>query len=288
VHTDRVTVILPAGDASDVHRAIASVIGQRGAERIAEVVVVGGDWHGDFEGPVRVRLIQTERRVTSPVARNIGIRAANTDWLAFLDADCVASPDWLGSLMDAAYGDRQVIGGGIVFGRGNYWADAHNISMLHDYHVSALAGPRVLLPSLNLLVHREVIERIGVMNESLRRAQDLEWTIRMRSEGIDLWFEPSAMVTHYPARGARSLWRDYFETGSTSYRVRREFTNLMGIPAWLNARRSLRWLSPGIAGAATLRIYAKNRALTKYIYAAPGVWYTKLAWCLGAASECKG
>jgi GT2 family glycosyltransferase len=249
-------------------------------------VVIGGNWHGGADDPVGVRLIQTEHRVTSPVARNIGIRAASTDWLGFLDADCVASPEWLSNLMGAANRDHQVIGGGVAFGKGNYWADVHNVSMLHAYHISAQAGPRVLLPTLNLLVHRDVVERIGGMNESLRRAQDLEWTVRMRSRGVDLWFEPGAVVTHYPTRGTRSLWQDYFETGATSYRVRREFANLMESSAWLNARRSLRWLSPGIAAVATLRIFAENRALASYIYAAPGVWYTKLAWCLGAASAC--
>ncbi len=286
--SDRVTVIIPAGDAPDVHRAIASVAGQRDASRIAEVVVVGSGLQEGGYRPTGVRAIHTVCPVTSPVARNIGIRAAATDWLAFLDADCVASPGWLANLMDAAGRGHRVVGGGVAFGGGGYWASVHNVSMLHDFHVSARPGPRRFLPTLNLLVHRDVIARVGVMNESLRRAQDLEWTARMCSAGIELWFEPAALVTHCPARGLRSLWRDYFETGATSYRVRRETANLPGIPRWLNTRSLLRWLSPAIAAAATLRIFGGNASLTRYLPAAPGVWYTKLAWCLGAASACEG
>jgi GT2 family glycosyltransferase len=285
VRSDHVTVIIPAGNAPDVRRAVASVVGQQGSERIAEVVVVGGGWNGDAELPVPVRLIRTTRPVTSPVARNIGIHAADTDWLGFLDADCVASPDWLNNLTGAADAAHRVVGGGVAFGQVSYWGSVHNVSMLHDFHVSALAGPRELLPTLNLLVHRSVIELVGVMNEQLRRAQDLEWTVRMRNQGIGLWFEPRARVTHFPARGSRSLWQDYHETGATSVRVRRGSANLDGIPAWIKSRRLLRCLSPGIAAIATFRIFARNKSLAPYVFVAPGVWYTKFAWCFGAAER---
>jgi hypothetical protein len=97
----------------------------------------------------------------------------------------------------------RVVGGGIDFGRAPYWADVHNVSMLHEFHVSAASGPRRFLPTLNLLVQRAVIDEVGNMNEQFRRAQEWEWTARMSAQGIVLWFEAAAAVTHCPEAHAR-------------------------------------------------------------------------------------
>jgi GT2 family glycosyltransferase len=270
--------------ADPLARALASLAAQDGKSALAEVVVVG-DAAADFVGDtLPVRWIATEHPVTSPVARNIGIRATTSDWIAFLDADCEVAPGWLGNLLRATENARPVIGGGVAFGRTSYWAEVHNVSMLHDFHVSTPAGPRPFLPTLNLLVRRDVITRVGLMDEALRRAQDLEWTARMGNAGIPLWFEPQAVAVHYPARRPGSLWRDYFETGQTSYRVRRQSGGPIGIPRWLAVGWRLRLLSPAVAAAVTYRIFARNGALARYWGTAPGIWFTKLAWCLGAAS----
>ena len=280
---ERVTVIIPARRADPLPRTLASLAAQDDIGALAEVIVVGDGDVNAVEDTLTVRLIRTERPVTSPVARNIGIRAAQGDWIAFLDADCVAVPDWLTRLRQAA-AEHLVVGGGVVFGRGSYWADVHNVSMLHEFHITALAGPRPFLPTLNLLVHRGVIDRVGTMDDALRRAQDLEWTARMRAADVPLWFEPRAVVAHYPARRPGSLWRDYFETGQVSYRVRSGSAGQTGIPRWLAAPWRLRFLSPAIAAAVTFRIFARNGELARYLGTTPGIWFTKLAWCLGAAS----
>jgi glycosyltransferase involved in cell wall biosynthesis len=284
VPRERVSVIIPARNAPRLEQTLESLTHQSDRDRIAEILVISSDPLPSSAATPAVRLIPTATPVTSPVARNVGIRAASADWFAFLDADCVAAPDWLGQLMHAAQSSHTVVGGGVAFGHSSYWGDVHNVSMLHDYHISAPRGPRLLLPTLNLLVHRKVIAEVGMMDEKLRRAQDLEWTVRMKRHGIELWFEPEAAVTHLPDRHPASLWRDYFETGQVSFRVRRDSDSQKTVPAWARSPSLLRILSPCIAAAATLRVFAKNPHLMVYLANTPGIWYTKLAWCLGAAS----
>ncbi len=283
--SERVSVIIPARDAPLLPQVIASLAAPGNRASIAEVVIVG-DGSDALDGSSFPRFVRipTPHPVTSPVARNVGIRAARSDWLAFLDADCITEPGWLPALLAAGMAGHPVVGGGVAFGRSSYWADVHNLSMMHDYHVSTPTGERLFLPTLNLLVHRDVIARVGLMNEALRRAQDLEWTARMSRQGIPLWFEPRAIVTHHPVRRLDSLWRDYFEGGRTSFLVRAQRADRMALPPWMHSARLLRALSPAIATAATLRIFVTNRALTSHLLTAPGIWLTKLAWCLGAAS----
>lgn len=278
-----VSVIIPARDATFLPRTLASLAQQNEADLLAEVIVVS-DGECKIPGaPFPVRLIRTERPVTSPVARNIGIRAAQTDWLAFVDADCLVAPDWAGRLLATAEAGHPVVGGGVAFGPTPYWSQVHNVSMLHEFHVSCAAGMRPFLPTLNLLVDRCVVAQVGMMDETLRRAQDLEWTLRMHWAGVPLWFEPGAVVTHYPERHPGSLWRDYYETGQTSRRVRARYA-IDKLPNWFNSPILAHALAPLLAAGLTARIYARLPTLLRYLPTAPGVWFTKLAWCLGAAS----
>lgn len=278
---ESVSVIIPARRAPLLPRVLASVLAPANGAHLDEVIVISAEEISFADE--RVTWLKTDQPQTAPVARNLGIQAAHGEWLAFIDADCLAAPDWLDRLLSAARRGYRVVGGGVEFGRAPYWANVHNVSMLHEFHISAASGPRRFLPTLNLLVHRSVFDGVGGMNEQFRRAQDLEWTARMTAHDIALWFEAAAAVTHCPERTRGSLWRDYRETGKASYQVRARSAEQQPLPHWLNTPMRLRALSPAIAAAVTARIFVQHPTLLKQILTAPGVWFTKLAWCFGAA-----
>ena len=58
-----------------------------------------------------VRVLQTERQGLSE-ARNVGLRAARSDVVAFIDDDATAEPGWLSSLMEAFEVRGDVLGAG--------------------------------------------------------------------------------------------------------------------------------------------------------------------------------
>ena len=74
--------------------------------------------------------------------------------------------------------------------------------MFHEFVPGLPPGPRLLLPTLNLSLRREVFESVGGMDESFpgAAAEDADWTIRIRRGGRRLWFDPAAVVAHAPAR----------------------------------------------------------------------------------------
>jgi glycosyltransferase involved in cell wall biosynthesis len=61
--------------------------------------------------PESVRLLETERPGLSE-ARNVGIRAATSDVVAFVDDDAAGEREWLSSLMEALEADDRVLGVG--------------------------------------------------------------------------------------------------------------------------------------------------------------------------------
>lgn len=274
-----VSVIIPCHQPHYVAPMLSSLIDAPNSNYINEIILIGANLP-ETDWPVKI--IRPIEPVTAPVARNLGLRSAQSEWIAFIDADCEAKPDWLPLMMGAAESGHLVVGGGVVFGKTGFLADAHNVSMLHEFHFSAPSGPRQFLPTLNLLIHRSVYDRTGEMKADLRRAQDLEWTSRMRAQGIPLWFDASAWVVHSPERMSyRQMWRDYYETGRNSYRVRSQEGN--PFPSWLDSSLRLRMLAPFIALASTVRIFIRHPALLCYWPTWPVVWFTKLAWCVGAA-----
>src|SRR5262245_14713574 len=88
----RVSVICPVWNRTDViWRALRSLAQQ--SFRNFEVIVVddGSEpplWlHDNPCGDIDVRVVRCDTNRGPSVARNIGVAAAKTDWLAFLDSD---------------------------------------------------------------------------------------------------------------------------------------------------------------------------------------------------------
>lgn len=277
-----VSVIIPSLNSPLVGETVKSLFAQDNADAIAEVIVVGRDERRVLAAHPRVTFVDTEVPVSAPRARNIGIQRARSDTLVFIDADCIATPGWLPSLL-AAGRTHPVVGGSVRFESDGYWATAYNLSMFHEFLSSRPSGPRPHLPSLNLLVHRSVIRDVGLFDESLGRGQDTDWTARMRERGHRLYFEARAPVIHWHARrSARAVLQLWRESGAYSVRIRQAHPDVLRAPALLRHPWLLLAASPLIALGVTLRIYAQDRATWSYLSTFPAVYLTKVAWCVGA------
>jgi cellulose synthase/poly-beta-1,6-N-acetylglucosamine synthase-like glycosyltransferase len=283
----RVSVIIPNLNSLIIDQTLEAVRAQDFDLSRVEVLAVGLDEPELVRTDELVRLISTGVPAAPAVARNIGMREAKGDLLCFTDADCIPEPEWLIRLT-TPFGDGgvHVVGGGVTFEARNYWALCDNLSWFHDYLVSSRQGQREQLPSLNLCVRRSVIDRVGLFNESYPRAagEDAEWTTRMRQAGYTLHLVRDAVVHHCPTRVRfKALWNHAFIYGQHSVKVNPEFTDFLGVAAVLRKWWSVLLLAPFLALAVTGKIFAGDTKLLGYWYAAPGIFLSKIAWCLGAS-----
>jgi len=101
-------VILTYRRPADFARAIASVLVQQGVTSGFEIVVIDNDPDGSArplveslaaENPVAIRYVHETRPGISH-ARNTGVASAAGRYLAFLDDDEEADPDWLAHFLD--------------------------------------------------------------------------------------------------------------------------------------------------------------------------------------------
>jgi hypothetical protein len=100
-----------------LHACVNSLIAGR---RVPDEILIVVDQNPSLEAkladslPAPARLLRTERQGITE-ARNVGIRAATSDVVAFVDDDATVEPDWLCSLMEPFEASDRVLGvGGAV------------------------------------------------------------------------------------------------------------------------------------------------------------------------------
>ena len=196
----KVSVIIPTYHrATVVGEAVDSVLGQ--TYRDGEIIVVD-DGSTDGTGEVmsnyvarfgaRVSYLR-QRNAGAPAARNVGLRAATGEYVAFLDSDDLYLPRRLevgvGALEDdpqcgASYVDAQTV-------------DAQGAVLLRS-RVRRFGGPASgwILPALfrgdpiatnAITIRRSVLDEVGLFDEKLWSGQD-----------TDLWWR---IAKRYPMRG---------------------------------------------------------------------------------------
>lgn len=284
-----VSIIVPNLHSPIIDRTLESLRQQTYGLAGVEVIVVGMDKYGMVHEDALVHHHRTEHPTSPAVARNLGIKAAHGEVLCFIDADCVADPNWLAALM-AKYTDPSIhiVGGAVDFTHDDYWSLADNISMFHDYMVNSPGRKRDQLPSLNLSARRWVFDKVGFFDERYPRpaGEDADLTIRMRKAGFVLNFEPRTVVYHCPPRHRpMDLLRHSFYQGRYSTKVDPRYAAQEGLPWLLRTRVGLVLGAPLLAAGATWRIFVPRRDLWNCWYVAPAVYISKLAWCVGAATH---
>jgi GT2 family glycosyltransferase len=253
-----------------------------------EVIVVGMDnWQLVKKFP-EVKFIETHKPVGAATARNIGIKNSETEWLLFIDSDCIAQIDWIKTFSNNFEEGWKVIGGGVQSPENPFWVLVYNLSMLHGNLDSDDKRVAEFLPTLNLAVHRSVISKVGLMNEKLMRGQDIEWTVRMTMAGYKLLFNPQAKVEHYPIRKDFQTLRDFnLKSGYYMISVRYNYPEIFHMPKILKNPNIWNILSPLIASAATVNIFLTSKKVRQHFKTLPFIYLLKLSWCQGAGQGLK-
>lgn len=194
---EHITVVVPVRDnAAGLERLVRWWSALDAKLRPRELIVVDD---GSID-PVRVqatclRVLRTTGRGPA-AARNLGWRASSTEWVAFLDSDCVPDVGWpsafaLGWSHDVAVQGRvRALGSG----RLSRFYDAHDI--LRPMAWTDEGRPGYLITA-NALVWRPALECIGGFDECFRLAagEDVDVGLRLAAVGSLRW-NVDASVAH--------------------------------------------------------------------------------------------
>jgi GT2 family glycosyltransferase len=195
----RASVIIPAYESQEtIADTLRSLRDQAFSD--FETIVVDSSPADTTETLVRanfpeVTYERSQRRLIPHEARNRGVELARGELLLFTDPDCVPRPNWIEVLVRGHDAGHPVIAGAIE-DAGSKWFDRGvHLTKFSPWIAGGEAGSRPDLATANLLWSRSAWERFGPFPTE-RWCGDTELCWRAREGGMELRFEPAAIVEH--------------------------------------------------------------------------------------------
>jgi GT2 family glycosyltransferase len=159
------------------------------------------------------------RRHGAGTARNAGIAASTTKWVAFTDADCIPSRGWLSYLLQALSdgSDAGAIGAaGRTVGFESYSPAARFVDLTGGLDAATyLRHPNFpFAPAGNLMYARDALKAVGGFDERYCSQEPLDLHYRLvKTVGGRLLYEPRALVLHRHRASWKAYWQQQFSYG---------------------------------------------------------------------------
>lgn len=159
-------------------------------------------------------------------ARNLGIRNAVGDLIAFTDDDCFAATDWLEQLAKG-FTEEKVAGvGGTV--------SPYTSGMVSDYiHYMKVLEPGMsegmvlYLVTANACYQRAIIDEVGGFSERIRNpgGEDPELSIKILEKGYELAYNPQSIIFHQHRETLRGMIRMFYNHGRGNQFINQRWGN---------------------------------------------------------------
>jgi len=223
-----ISVVIPHLNQPEfLRRCLASI--KAGSRQPDEIFVVdngsGEMPHEICDAVEGVTLLREDTPGPGP-ARNLGVAHASGDVLAFIDADCLADPNWLAAAArEMADPATEVLGGDvrIAYDNPDDLTQIEAYESIYAYRMDHYIAREGFTGTGNLVVRRAVLDAVGPF-AGLSLAEDIDWGKRATGAGHSLRYVAD-MKAYHPARKTfdelRQKWDRHLAHFFTSARERR-------------------------------------------------------------------
>lgn len=193
-----------------------------------EIIIVDGMSTDDTQNIIKrypVKLILNEKKNVA-AARNLGVKNAQGDLIAFTDGDCKVDKFWLKTLVKEfanAPDDVACVGGpNLIFDTDPVFArvvgyaqetlmGSGGSAQSHGYTKKQYVQS---IPNCNALYKKSAIEKVGFFDEYFVMGQDGDLNYRMQKAGYRFWYVPEAKVLHHRRATLKSFSIRMFKYGA--------------------------------------------------------------------------
>jgi glycosyltransferase involved in cell wall biosynthesis len=203
-----VSLVIPVWNSPDLIAKCLAAIGEQTypCDRFEVLVIDNGstDTTADVIRSFPIAKLISEPAAGSYCARNRGLGEARGEYVAFTDADCVPDPTWLSEAVKAAHRHPTA---GVLAGRVELFRAGPGGSEACEKYESLFSGfnqarnvAKGFCITANWMSRRELLERFGGFNATLKSSADSEFARRIGAAGHPIVYVPDMVVKH-PARG---------------------------------------------------------------------------------------
>lgn len=195
------SIIIPSFRAAATIRACLIALRDQQIDQPYEIIVVDSSPDEAVVLAARqfpaVRAIHLLHQTDPAQARNIGAEEARGRYLAFIDADCVAAPDWLARLVATLEQGYDAVGGAIANGNGATlvsWA-----GYLCEFREFLPGDQARDVPNLtlgNVAYRRAIFEAAGGFPVGAFPQEDQVFHHTLRRLGARIRFDPRIVIAH--------------------------------------------------------------------------------------------
>lgn len=191
--------------------AVRSVVQQDVAVEVVVVNSGGGDPSTRLgDAGIAVPVVNFTGRLYPGAARNAGIDATHAPWLAFLAADCLATPGWAAARLREHRAGAAAVASTMTNAYPESTAAWAALLLLHNRRLAQTSERHRLHYSLSY--DRSLFGRFGRFREDLRAGEDTEFNARIRAHARTVLAVDAATAHRYPTTPAAML-RDAFRRG---------------------------------------------------------------------------
>lgn len=224
-----------------LEHAVGSVLAQQLSVPAELVLALGPSSDGTTElarrlaaEDPRIRLVDNPA-AHIPVGLNAAIRASRYATVIRVDAHSELSPGYAAAALDTLERTGAANVGGVMRADGRT-PFQKAVARLYNspvglgggaYHGGTQEGEA---ESAYLgVMRREVLDAVGLFDESIRRGEDWELNLRIRQAGHRVWFDPRLSVTYWPRESWLRLARQFRATGAWRGELVRRFGRRNGV-----------------------------------------------------------
>jgi GT2 family glycosyltransferase len=130
------------------------------------------------------------KEITIPEQRNLGLKKAQGDIIAFIDADCVPDNNWLIELAKSINNEEKIIVSGLIksIGKKTLWDVGEERINSKKYLVEA--------GTVNMVFKKGIIKKVGFFDEKFSCGEDIDFTWRATDLGYKIRYNKDAIIYH--------------------------------------------------------------------------------------------